>query len=351
MQASCLSLRKILNHQIDVRSLLARRGVVRTRNGRAPSRRLFRSPCRLVLTAFANNSWLSCRDLPHRRRILARSVSSTGRSNNDETKDKPDDQDDSTLSAAPPTSTGTPSLSLRQQARSPPNVITLARIACTPLLSYCIMNDYSTAALVGCFLAGTSDLLDGWLARNFQQTTVLGTYLDPLADKILINTLSISLWYQGILPTPLVVLWLTRDIALMVGSYKYVLRSETKTTVSAKKDSNSYSSDQPSPSQSTQHYTRFEETATWIKLPRTTLQVKPSSVSKVNTALQFLTLGAAIASPMYMLTDPTAVATGDVLGYAASWDDNVLLQSLCWMTGATTLVSGFDYLNRDVFKR
>ena len=46
--------------------------------------------------------------------------------------------------------------------------------------------------------------------------------MQSTADKILINVLSVSLWYTGTLPTPLVGLWLVRDVVLMTATYRYV---------------------------------------------------------------------------------------------------------------------------------
>jgi cardiolipin synthase len=143
-----------------------------------------------------------------------------------------------------------------QQLKSPPNIITTARIVSTPLLSYLIITENYELALYGCFAAGISDVLDGYLAKNYDMATVLGSYLDPLADKFLINVVSLSLWYAGILPTPLICLWLARDVGLM-GAAWYLYASSI-----------------------------------------TTIKVEPTSISKVNTALQFLTLYVGLLQPL-----------------------------------------------------
>lgn len=156
-----------------------------------------------------------------------------------------------------------------QQLKSPPNLITLSRILSTPVLSYFIITQHYDWALYGCAAAGFSDFLDGFLAKRYQMNTVLGTYLDPLADKILINVLSISLWYADILPTPLIVLWFGRDVALMGATYLLV-RSETKSDG------------------------RFV-----VDPVNTPLKVEPTNISKVNTVFQFLTLGVGMIQPVY----------------------------------------------------
>ena len=155
-----------------------------------------------------------------------------------------------------------------EQIQSPPNIITSLRILSAPYLSFLIISGQNETALVGCFLAGLSDVLDGHIARQYNMTTVLGTYLDPFADKIMINGLALSLGYVEILPAPLVMLWLARDVGLSVGTYWLVK--------STKKEG---------------EYT--------IDPGMTALKVEPSTISKVNTGLQFLTLGAGLIQPLY----------------------------------------------------
>jgi cardiolipin synthase (CMP-forming) len=154
-----------------------------------------------------------------------------------------------------------------RELQSPPNIITSTRILCTPLLSYWIITGNHKLALCGCFVAGVSDWVDGYLARNHGMATVLGAYLDPMADKIIINVLSATLWYTGILPGPLVALWFSRDILLIVGSASFV-RSQSKDNTHA-----------------------FDPTVTPLK-------VNPTMTSKVNTALQFILLGVGIVYPI-----------------------------------------------------
>jgi len=113
-----------------------------------------------------------------------------------------------------------------EQLKSPPNIITVSRIACTPVLSYLIVTDQHWSALIGCTVAALSDVADGYLAKNFNMSTVLGTYLDPVADKLMVNVLAVSLWHNAILPAPLVALWMARDVGIMAAGYRYVLQNE-----------------------------------------------------------------------------------------------------------------------------
>ena len=76
--------------------------------------------------------------------------------------------------------------SILEQMKSIPNIITAGRIAGTPVLSYLIVTERYDTAVIGCALLAFSDWLDGYVAKNYEgQATVLGSYLDPLADKLM----------------------------------------------------------------------------------------------------------------------------------------------------------------------
>jgi CDP-diacylglycerol--glycerol-3-phosphate 3-phosphatidyltransferase len=118
-----------------------------------------------------------------------------------------------------------------------PNAITMARIAASPGISYLIFTGSWNEALAGfsyfillflhclrCLfvkkglcIAGASDWLDGYIARNYNQMSALGSILDPLADKILVGAVALPLAISGHLPMWLVGLTLARDLGLCVG--------------------------------------------------------------------------------------------------------------------------------------
>ncbi len=64
--------------------------------------------------------------------------------------------------------------------------------------------------------AGLSDALDGALARLLKQRTVLGAYLDPVADKLLLSTLFLVLTHKGLIPTTVTALVFGRDLGILI---------------------------------------------------------------------------------------------------------------------------------------
>jgi cardiolipin synthase (CMP-forming) len=98
-----------------------------------------------------------------------------------------------------------------------PNLITLGRILLVPIVVWAISSGAMWAAFVLFLAAGVSDAVDGFLAKRFNMTTVLGAYLDPLADKALIVSIYVTLGISGVIPHWLVILVVSRDI-LIVGA-------------------------------------------------------------------------------------------------------------------------------------
>lgn len=99
-----------------------------------------------------------------------------------------------------------------------PNVISLARLLSVPIIVWLIMIDELRPAFVLFLCAGISDALDGFIAKRFNQTSDLGRYLDPLADKALLVGVYITLGVQGYLPVWLVILVAFRDLLIIGGA-------------------------------------------------------------------------------------------------------------------------------------
>lgn len=102
-----------------------------------------------------------------------------------------------------------------------PNLLSLLRMAIIPVFVIAILNGTAGLALALFALAGITDALDGFLARFFGQVSVLGSYLDPIADKLLLITafvmLSIPSTFPGVqIPVAITVLVIARDILIMV---------------------------------------------------------------------------------------------------------------------------------------
>lgn len=103
------------------------------------------------------------------------------------------------------------------------NRLTILRILMIPLIVICFGYGLKKSALGLFFLAGITDALDGFFARVRKEKTPLGTILDPLADKLLLISTFITLSFLGILPFWLVIIVISRDLILILGSaVKYI---------------------------------------------------------------------------------------------------------------------------------
>jgi cardiolipin synthase len=81
-----------------------------------------------------------------------------------------------------------------------PNILTATRLIAAPIIGYLVLHDYHAWA-VGLFAyAGITDLVDGWIARKWKLQTVVGTVIDPMADKTLMTILTVCLAVKGSLP-------------------------------------------------------------------------------------------------------------------------------------------------------
>jgi CDP-diacylglycerol--glycerol-3-phosphate 3-phosphatidyltransferase len=107
--------------------------------------------------------------------------------------------------------------SLVRELRNVPNLLTLARIAIVPFVVVFIDNYSPTRSFVATILyivASVTDFFDGYLARRWGQITVLGKFLDPLADKVIVMAALVFLVAADRAPAWLVVLLLARELAI-----------------------------------------------------------------------------------------------------------------------------------------
>ncbi|XP_033216518.1 probable cardiolipin synthase (CMP-forming) [Belonocnema kinseyi] len=180
-----------------------------------------------------------------------------------------------------------------------PNLLCITRIVTSPYLSYLIVShDYKVALwLLG--FAGLSDMADGWIARTWtSQASKLGSVLDPVADKLLVGTLFLSLTWVDLIPVPLTILVIARDVILISCASFIRYRSLP-------------------PPKTVSRY--FDPT-------HATVQIKPHWLSKLNTGVQLALVAGTLAAPVF------------------HYIDHPVLKGLCYLTAFTTVSGGLSYL-------
>lgn len=98
---------------------------------------------------------------------------------------------------------------------TPANQITILRLVFVPVFAILVIDRHYGWALGVLVLAAVSDIADGTVARIFHQQSPLGMALDPIADKILMTTAYLVLAWRDALPTWLMVLVISRDVAIV----------------------------------------------------------------------------------------------------------------------------------------
>ncbi|GLB10050.1 cardiolipin synthase [Aspergillus tubingensis] len=192
-----------------------------------------------------------------------------------------------------------------------PNILTFTRLLAAPMVGYFLVHDHHVAALGLFAYAGITDLVDGYIARRWNLQTVVGTIIDPMADKLLMTIGVTCLAVNGSIPVWLAVIILGRDVGLAISAiyYRWISLPPPKTMA---------------------RYWDFS-------LP--SAEVKPTTVSKINTALQLLLVGSAIALPVL----PETVID--------AWSLREAMTGFQYLVAATTLWSGLSYVfSRDAVK-
>ena len=95
-----------------------------------------------------------------------------------------------------------------------PNLITISRLLLTPYIVWLLLIESYFLGFIFFLISGISDALDGFIAKRFNQKTLLGSYLDPIADKFLIVSAIVLLGYNGYVPIWLIIIIVSRDIAI-----------------------------------------------------------------------------------------------------------------------------------------
>ena len=169
-----------------------------------------------------------------------------------------------------------------------PNLLTLFRIMLVPVTVIFLIKGAFSKALIVFVIACITDGLDGFFARILKQKTILGSYLDPLADKALIASSFITLSVLGVIPSWLTVIVISRDFIILLG-------------------------------------------ISVLSLMSISFEVRPAFVSKVTTVFQFLTIF-------------LVLAFNDLPGYL----NPGVIKIIYLATALLTVISGFNYIFRGI---
>jgi cardiolipin synthase len=202
---------------------------------------------------------------------------------------------------------------LREDIYTIPNVLTFSRLVAAPIIGYLVVHGHSFYAL-GLFVCScVTDFFDGYIARKFNMHTVVGSVIDPMADKALMMTLASCLAISGDIPLYAAVIILGRDILLGLSAfyYRWISLPPPKT------------------------FTRYFD----FSIP--SAEVHPTTISKYNTFLQMIYLGSSLALPA--LTPYIAGEWPPILSCYIGY----LGYTVC----TTTVLSGLSYVfSRDAVK-
>jgi len=164
-----------------------------------------------------------------------------------------------------------------------PNILTVIRILLTPLFVILLQKGMYLFSLYVFAIAGISDGLDGFIARYFNQRTVMGAYLDPIADKLLLMASFVSLAIFGFIPEWLTIIVISRDIIIVLGIAIFSVTNSP-------------------------------------------FDIKPTIISKLTTFAQLSTI--------FII----------LLTLAIDFEISSIKPSIFWITAIITIVSGFQYI-------
>jgi cardiolipin synthase (CMP-forming) len=166
---------------------------------------------------------------------------------------------------------------------NPPNLLSLLRLALAPYVFVLVGTRRFQAALVLFAVAALTDGLDGYLARRCRWRTRLGVFLDPAADKVLLDTIYLGLAFADVLPFWLAWLVLGRDVLIVLAAVAGLLLTTCR-------------------------------------------QFPPSVWGKLSTGIQILTAACGLAASIFIFNGLYT-----------------LLACLVWLTAAATAWSGVHY--------
>lgn len=110
-----------------------------------------------------------------------------------------------------------------------PNLLSIIRIGLVyPILNNIYLNNFELS-IIFFIIAAITDALDGFLARKMNWQTYLGTLLDPIADKLLLSGTIFILWLNQLIPFYIFVIFISRDIAILLGAAIQMTLNESDT--------------------------------------------------------------------------------------------------------------------------
>ena len=110
-----------------------------------------------------------------------------------------------------------------------PNLLSIIRIGLVyPILNNIYLNNFELS-IIFFIIAAITDALDGFLARKMNWQTYLGTLLDPVADKLLLSGTIFILWLNQLIPFYIFVIFISRDIAILLGAAIQMTLNESDT--------------------------------------------------------------------------------------------------------------------------
>jgi cardiolipin synthase len=165
----------------------------------------------------------------------------------------------------------------------PNGLCVLRMLLALPIAWLLLQSEYAWTLLLF-FIAAVTDAADGYLAKRFHWETELGKALDPLADKLLLVMVFLALAWHGLIPLWLAVLVVLRDVVITGGAIAYRV------------------------------------------LIGPIIGAAPTLISKLNTLMQIVYVFAVVCAA------------------ALRWNIPIMHGVVAWLTAATTLISGFDYV-------
>ncbi|XP_050071009.1 probable cardiolipin synthase (CMP-forming) [Anopheles maculipalpis] len=194
----------------------------------------------------------------------------------------------------------------RENVATVPNLLCIGRIVASPYLGYVIVQGEFRLAMGMLIVAGLTDLADGLIARHWpSQASRLGSFLDPMADKVLVGSLVVAMCYIDLLPLWLTAMILFRDVFLIGAGFviRYISLPQPRTL------------------------------SRYFDVTHATAQLAPTFVSKLNTAVQLVTVAATLGAPIF------------------SYVDHPYLHGLWYLTGFTTVAAAVSYLtSKDTYQ-